>query len=57
MTINAKKGEKGDSGEESKLHQVTEWGKKPWENLVLIWQMNEHCMVTKIRVDAIIFTM
>jgi len=47
MTTNAKKGEKGDRMGE----------KKPWENPVLLWQMNEQCMVTKIRVDAIIFIM
>jgi len=43
MATKAKRGEKGNSGKEPKLHQVTEWRKKPWENPgsvrgpVLLW--------------------
>jgi len=32
MVNKGDKVEKGDSGREPKLHQMTEWRKKPWEN-------------------------
>jgi len=32
MATKVKRGEKGNSDKEPKLHQVTEWRKKPWEN-------------------------
>ena len=51
MAIKAKKGDKGDSGKEPKLHQVAEWRKKPCEKPgsvggpVILWPANEQCMI------------